>query len=167
MLDPQVAIQVYRGDLGMEGGRAQSVFAIDNDQVTLGLLTSQGKTNLTKGESMTLDDGTKITFTGAQPWVSLQTSYDPAQGWALISAIFLVAGLLTSLTIRRRRVWYRIRSAESASGEDDVGRTLIDIGGLARTDQSGYGAEFGSLVALATVPGPSLQARPDADTGRG
>ena len=167
MLDPQVAIEVYRGDLGMEGGRAQSVFAIDNDQVTLGLLTSQGKTNLTKGESMTLDDGTKITFTGAQPWVSLQTSYDPAQGWALISAIFLVAGLLTSLTIRRRRVWYRIRSAESASGEDDVGRTLIDIGGLARTDQSGYGAEFGSLVALATVPGPSLQARPDADTGRG
>ncbi len=109
MLDPQVAIQVYRGDLGMEGGRAQSVFAIDNDQVALGLLTSQGKTNLTKGESMTLDDGTKITFTGAQPWVSLQTSYDPAQGWALISAIFLVAGLLTSLTIRRRRVWYRIR----------------------------------------------------------
>ena len=167
MLDPQVAIEVYRGDLGMEGGRAQSVFAIDNDQVALGLLTSQGKTNLTKGQSMTLDDGTKITFTGAQPWVSLQTSYDPAQGWALISAIFLVAGLLTSLTIRRRRVWYRIRPAESASGEDDVGRTLIDIGGLARTDQSGYGAEFGSLVALATPTGPARQTRPDMDTGRG
>jgi cytochrome c biogenesis protein len=162
-LDPQVAIEVYRGDLGMEGGHSQSVFAIDANQVALGLLVSQGRANLAVGESMTLDDGTKITFTGAQPWVSLQTSYDPAQGWALVSAVCLVAGLLLSLTVRRRRVWYRIRpnpassgtpSTVPGSGSDPGGRTLIDIGGLARTDQAGYGAEFSSLVALAPATGP-------------
>jgi cytochrome c biogenesis protein len=166
MLDPQVAVEVYRGDLGMEGGRAQSVFAIDNNQVALGLLVSQGRSNLTKGESMTLGDGTKITFTGAEPWVSLQTSYDPAQGWALVSAIFLVAGLLTSLTIRRRRVWYRIGPAEPDSDDGADPRTLIDIGGLARTDQAGYGTEFDSLVALADVDESSGSHRSDADPGR-
>ena len=162
-LDPQVAIEVYRGDLGMEGGHSQSVFAIDANQVALGLLVSQGQANLAVGESMTLDDGTKITFTGAQPWVSLQTSYDPAQGWALVSAVCLVAGLLLSLTVRRRRVWYRIGPNPASSGtpltvpgsgSEPGGRTLIDIGGLARTDQAGYGAEFSSLVALAPVTGP-------------
>jgi cytochrome c biogenesis protein len=178
-LDPKVAVEVYRGDLGMEGGQVQSIFAIDTNQVSLGLLNSQGRANLAVGQSMTLDDGTKITFTGADPWVSLQTSYDPAQGWALVSAIFLVAGLLLSLTVRRRRVWYRISPMragsevrDGAGGTDvDAGadpptgaralavvvspgphRTLIDIGGLARTDQAGYGAEFGSLVAIAAGP---------------
>ena len=183
-LAPMVAVEVYRGDLGMETGKTQSVFAIDNDQVSNGLLVSQGQANLEPGQSMTLDDGTKITFTGAKPWVSLQTSYDPAQGWALVSAIFLVAGLLLSLTIRRRRVWYRIRPEESDGeggdgaavgstvdaggagvGDEAAGsnggrprRTLIEVGGLARTDQAGYGEEFGSLVALAG--GTPTTARP-------
>ncbi|HET8590653.1 MAG TPA: cytochrome c biogenesis protein ResB [Nakamurella sp.] len=173
LLAPAVAVEVYRGDLGMEGGRSQSVFAIDTDQVSLGLLKSQGRANLTPGESMTLSDGTVITFTGAKPWVSLQTSYDPAQGWALVFAILLVAGLLTSLTIKRRRVWYRIRPAASGAGSPgsepgarpaggdrtlspgsaDAVRTgagsVVEIGGLARTDQAGYGAEFSALVAIA------------------
>lgn len=172
MLAPGVAIQVYQGDLGVDNGQAQSVFAIDNDQVTKGLLVSQGRKNLTVGQSMTLHDGTVITFTGAKDYVTLQTSYDPAQGWALVFAILLVAGLLTSLTIKRRRVWYRItpmrRPAVDAEGAgrtlspdagagDAAGDTIgtvcsaVEVGGLARTDQAGYGAEFGSLVELAGV----------------
>jgi cytochrome c biogenesis protein len=172
-LRPMVAIEVYRGDLGMEGGRPQSVFAIDNNQVALKLLVSQGRANLAVGQSMTLDDGTKITFTGAQPWVSLQTSYDPAQGWALVSAIFLVAGLLVSLTVRRRRVWYRIRPADAMPGSAGpvARRTLIDVGGLARTDQAGYGGEFSSLVELAAPerrpPAPDDSTAPGAASRKG
>jgi cytochrome c biogenesis protein len=179
LLAPAVAVEVYRGDLGMEGGRSQSVFAIDTDQVSLGLLKSQGRANLTPGQSMTLSDGTVITFTGAKPWVSLQTSYDPAQGWALVFAILLVAGLLTSLTIKRRRVWYRIRPVEPGAGGAADGRTLspdgawstVQVGGLARTDQAGYGSEFSSLVAIAgTEDAPPTElievAAPDGDPGR-
>lgn len=151
LLAPAVAIEVYRGDLGVDQGEPQSIFSIDTRQVDKGLLTSQGRANLAVGESMTLDDGTVITFTGAKNFVSLQTSYDPVQGFALLFAILLVAGILTSLTIKRRRVWYRVTPlVPGEEGDPKLGRrALVEIGGLARTDQAGYGAEFASLVALA------------------
>lgn len=182
---PGVAIQIYRGDMGLETGQAQSIFSIDQNQVANGKLVKLNRANLAPGESMSLDDGTRITFSGYKQWVSLQTSYDPAQGWALIFAITLLIGLMTSLTIKRRRVWYRIsggpgsasaggasddaagthgavtpRSDETASmragplsdptrNVGDVGRVKVEVGGLARTDQAGYGDEFDKLVALA------------------
>lgn len=168
---PGVAIQIYRGDLGMETGKAQSIFAIDSDQVANGKLVKLNRANLAPGESMKLDDGTKITFTGYKEWVSLQTSYDPAQGWALVFAITLLVGLMSSLTIKRRRVWYRISGVDkdaggggAAAGEPAPAgagglaaatrtvavedRIRVDIGGLARTDQAGYGDEFTKLVGL-------------------
>ncbi len=172
---PGVAIQIYRGDLGMETGKAQSIFAIDSDQVANGKLVKLNRANLAPGESMKLDDGTKITFTGYKEWVSLQTSFDPAEGWALVFAISLLVGLMSSLVIKRRRVWFRIspqgNDSDAVGGIDDPARasgdggvsvatrtvtgedrSRVDIGGLARTDQAGYGAEFTKLVAL--VDGP-------------
>jgi cytochrome c biogenesis protein len=154
---PGVAIQVYRGNMGMESGKAQSIFSIDPNQVANGQLVKLNRANLAPGESMKLDDGSKITFTGYKQWVSLQTSYDPAQGWALVFAISLLVGLMVSLTIKRRRVWFRISSpmaAANTSSEpsrtvESADRITVDIGGLARTDQAGYGEEFTRLVALA------------------
>jgi cytochrome c biogenesis protein len=161
--NPGVAVDVYRGDLGMEGGRAQSVFSIDTSQVDKGLLTKQARANLMVGESITLDDGTQITFTGFNEWVSLQTSFDPAQVWALIFAVTMLVGLMVSLIFKRRRVWFRLRPAAvpGAAGADpsDVpdraaaraapaDRTVVEVGGLARTDQAGYGEEFATLAVL-------------------
>ncbi len=149
--NPGVAVDVYRGDLGMEGGRSQSVFAIDTDQVDKGALVKQARANLMPGESVSLDDGTVITFTGYNEWVSLQTSYDPAQGWALVFAVTLLVGLMISLVIKRRRVWFRMYQADPGPTSHTGGadRTVVEIGGLARTDQAGYGEEFGSLAELA------------------
>ena len=45
--------------------------------------------------------------------------------------------------IKRRRFWVR---ATPAKGDDGDGRTVILFGGLARTDQAGYGEEFGRLT---------------------
>jgi cytochrome c biogenesis protein len=151
MLAPAVAVEVYRGDLGLDHGAPQSIFAIDTTQVDKGLLVSQGRANLNLGESMTLPDGTTITFTGAKDFVSLQTSYDPVQGYALIFAILLIGGILSSLTIKRRRVWYRVTPLTAGTpGDPKLGSgSRVQIGGLARTDQAGYGGEFESLVALA------------------
>ena len=172
---PGVAIQVYRGDMGMETGKAQSIFSIDPTQVATGKLVKLNRANLAPGESMKLDDGTTVTFTGYKQWVSLQTSYDPAQGFALVFAISLLIGLMVSLTIKRRRVWFRVtgpaasgigaagdggRVAQDPAAPDTAvsdlrrtvetdGRITVDIGGLARTDQAGYGEEFGRLVDLA------------------
>ena len=57
----------------------------------------------------------------------------------LLFAVLIILGLGVSLTVKRRRVWVR------ATPQDD-GRTLVEVGGLARTDQAGYGEEFTRLA---------------------
>ena len=147
--NPGVAVDVYRGDLGLEGGRSQSVFSIDTNQVDKGALVKQARSNLMPGESVTLDDGTSIAFTGYNEWVSLQTSYDPAQGFALVFAVTMLIGLMISLVIKRRRVWFRLSPVDPVPPTGRGDRTVVEVGGLARTDQAGYGEEFGTLAALA------------------
>ena len=43
--------------------------------------------------------------TARVPFVNLQVSHDPGQIWVLVFAITMMAGLLVSLLVRRRRVW--------------------------------------------------------------
>jgi cytochrome c biogenesis protein len=79
----------------------------------------------------------------------LQTSYDPAQVWALIFAVTLLVGLMVSLVFKRRRVWFRLRAVpELTAHPDRRDRTVVQVGGLARTDQAGYGEEFATLAGL-------------------
>ena len=141
-LAPAVAIDVLRGDLGIDSGRGQSIFSVDQSMVDSGALKRVARQNLRAGETMKLDDGTEITFEGLRPWVNLQISHDPTQLWVLAFALLIVIGLGTSLTIKRRRIWVR---ATPATGDDAAGRTVVAVGGLARTDQAGYGEEFARL----------------------
>lgn len=136
--DPAVAIDVYRGDLGTDSGRGQSIFSIDQKMVADGKLAKVARENLRQGEQLTLDDGTVIRFDGVRDWVSLQVSHDPTQVWVLLFSVLVILGLGVSLSIKRRRVWVR-----AAPGGD--GRTVVEVGGLARTDQAGYGEEFTSV----------------------
>jgi cytochrome c biogenesis protein len=91
-----------------------------------------------------------VRFDGVQRWVSLQVSHDPTQGWVLAFAILLIAGLGTSLLVKRRRVWVRATPSNTGTGGR---RTVVQVGGLARTDRAGYGEEFGALADdLLTAP---------------
>lgn len=72
--------------------------------------------------------------------MSLQVSHDPAQIWVLVFAITMMAGLLVSLVIRRRRIWVKIRRDEDGSA------LTVEMGGLARTDNAGWGEEFDRLI---------------------
>ena len=49
-----------------------------------------------------------------------------------------MGGLVLSLMIRRRRIWARVTT-------DDDQVTRVDLGGLAKTDRSGWGREFDEL----------------------
>ncbi|MCP2272140.1 cytochrome c biogenesis protein ResB [Actinokineospora diospyrosa] len=138
--DPAVAVDVMRGDLGIDSGRGQSIFQIDQSLVDSGRLTRVARENLKIGGAITLDDGTKVTFDGVVPWVSLQVSHDPTQVWVLVAAVAMILGLGVSLTVRRRRLWVR-------ASPDESGSTVVRVGGLARTDQAGYGEEFHRLAA--------------------
>jgi cytochrome c biogenesis protein len=137
--DPAVAIDIYRGDAGLDSGRPQSLFTLDSRLIEQKRLTKVKRTNLTLGQEVRLDDGTVVRFDKATPFVNLQVSHDPAQVWVLVSAMTMMAGLLVSLIVRRRRVWARITP-------DGTGTVKVELGGLARTDNSGWGGEFDSLT---------------------
>ena len=65
MQDPAVAIDIYRGDAGLDTGRAQSIFSLDSALMHSGQLQKIERVNLLQGDSVTLDDGTTVTFDGA------------------------------------------------------------------------------------------------------
>lgn len=171
--NPAVAIDIYQGDSGLDTGRPQNVYSLDQKLINQGRLLKKERVNLQQGEQANLEDGTSVKFDGYQRWVSLQVSHDPAQKWVLVSAIAMLAGLLVSLLIKRRRVWARItplaatqlsdaapRSPASSEEpvnatsptEDDpssvgVRRSVVEMAGLARTDQAGWGEGFPGMVA--------------------
>ena len=146
--DPEVAIDVLRGDLGLDDGRGQSIFEVDQAQVDSGELVRVARVNLLPGQEVTLDDGTVVRFDGLRDWVNLQISHDPGQSWVLVFAVTMLLGLAASLGVRRRRFWARLTPSERP------GRTVVELGGLARTDRAGYGEEFDHLSTELLGPGP-------------
>ncbi|AOS61329.1 cytochrome c biogenesis protein ResB [Actinoalloteichus hymeniacidonis] len=157
--EPMVAVDVMRGDLGNNSGRGQSIFEIDAQMVEDGELERVARENLAVGEQIDLPDGTSVRFDGVQRWVSLQVSYDPAQFWVLVASVVILGGLGLSLGVKRRRLWVRLTPQTDGP---DAGRTVVEFGGLARTDQAGYGEEFHQLTTElldrlgdAGVPSPS------------
>jgi cytochrome c biogenesis protein len=139
MNNPAVAVDIYRGDTGLDTGRPQSLFSLDPRLIEQGRLTREQRVNLRAGEQVRLADDTMVRFDGAVPFVNVQVSHDPAQLWVLVFALTMMAGLLVSLVVRRRRLWVRIAPAAVA------GTVSVELGGLARTDNSGWGDEFERL----------------------
>jgi cytochrome c biogenesis protein len=150
--DPEVAVDVLRGDLGLDDGRGQSIFTVDRGKLDTGELTRVARENMRPGEEITLDDGTRVRFDGVRDWVSLQVSHDPAQAWVLVSAIFVLVGLMLSLAVRRRRFWVRLTPL--------AGGTHVEFGGLARTDRAGYGEEFDRLTTRVLGRSDETEDRP-------
>jgi cytochrome c biogenesis protein len=142
---PAVAIDIYRGDTGLDSGRPQSLFTLDPRLIEQGRLTKEKRVNLRVGEQVRIDQGpaagTVVRFDGAVPFVNLQVSHDPGQTWVLVFAITMMAGLVVSLLVRRRRVWVRLTPVTDAPGTVN-----LELGGLARTDNSGWGDEFERLT---------------------
>lgn len=137
---PAVAVDIYRGDTGLDTGRPQSLFGLDPRLIEQGRLVKVARVNLGAGESVRLDDGAEVRFDDAVPFINLQVSHDPGQLWVLLSAATMMAGLVVSLIVRRRRVWIRISPVGPAT-------VSVELGGLARTDNSGWGDEFERLTA--------------------
>lgn len=134
MRDPAMAIDVYRGDAGLDTGRGQSLFSLDPGLLHSGQLQKIERVNLSVGESITLDDGTKIQFDGAKEFANLQVSHDPTQPWVLAATIVTLIGMVGSVSIKRRRIWVRFY--------EETGGTRVVTAGLARTDRAGWGEEY-------------------------
>lgn len=139
MNDPAVAIDIYRGDAGLDTGRSQNLFSLDRDLMHSGQLKKEDRVNLRAGEVATLADGTKVEFLGAKEYVNLQVSHDPTQLWVLGVSMVMLAGLVLSVAVKRRRVWIRMIPVSDT-------QTRVVFGGLARTDKAGWGDEFDEIV---------------------
>jgi cytochrome c biogenesis protein len=137
--NPAVAIDIYKGDTGLDTGRPQSLFSLDPRLIEQNRLTKKARVNLRAGQDTRLDDGTVVRFDGAVPFINVQVSHDPAQVWVLVFALTMMAGLLVSLVVRRRRIWVRLTPA-------GPGTVSVELAGLARTDNSGWGDEFERLT---------------------
>lgn len=157
--DPAVAIDIYRGDNGLDTGVGQSLYDLDPTLVHSGQLQRIDRVNLLQGESVTLDDGTEVTFNGANEYANFQVSHDPTQGWMLGAALSMIVSLVASLMIRRRRIWVRLRPGA------EPGVTLVETAGLARTDHAGWGKEYEVLHRrLLGLPDPDDD-EPEEDAG--
>ena len=159
MDDPAVSVDVYVGDAGLDTGRPQNVFVLDQSLVADGRLEKVSRVQLTPGSEATVDTGdgeVKVRFDGAAEYANYQISRDPTQVWALLAAAVMLAGLAGSLAIKRRRIWVRLRPGAPAAGE---AVTHVEIAGLARTDRAGWGREFDDIAAAI------LGLEPDDDEG--
>jgi cytochrome c biogenesis protein len=153
-LRPEVSLVSYAGNLGLNTGESQSVYQLDLSGMHQLPVQPQP---LAIGQSMQLPGGAgKVTFTGYRQWVSLAITYDPGQLPALISAAAALLGLILSFMVRRRRVFVR-----AAAGPD--GATVVELGGLARSDVAGgFETEFAELSAELRTAQDGTDAPPDA-----
>jgi cytochrome c biogenesis protein len=151
--NPELAMSVWEGDL-YPGGRPSSVYTLDTDHLSR-VNTADGKPlliRLAPGQTYELPGGRgSITFDSVRRWAGLSVRYDPGKIIALVGAVAALLGLIASLTIRRRRVFVRVRPAVAPAGvgpgaDPAARRTVVTIGGLAKGEDAGLGATVEDLL---------------------
>jgi cytochrome c biogenesis protein len=156
---PALILTGFAGSLGVDSGRAQSVYRLDTSAMTQ--LRSGGKpwsVALRPGQTAALPDARgSITFTGAREYGAFRVAHDPGGPIVLAAMVIALAGLVTTLSLRQRRVWVRVRRAPG-------GGSLVDVGALARNQAAGTRAEFPHLVQV--LRSQTLLTPTDAQGGR-
>lgn len=144
LINPQLTLNSYFGDLGLDDGAPQNVFELDvKDLTPLNARNlDAGGITLAPGTTFTLPDGKgSISFDGVKRYVGVDIHHNPGQLYALIFALLAVAGLIISLYVNRRRVWIR-------TGTHEDGRTMVEYGLLARGEDHRLSAEAAAIRKL-------------------
>lgn len=137
LFEPELNLNSYYGDLGLDEGTPQNVYVLDTDG--LAELNSRsleaGGITLTPGESYELPEGKgTISFDGVKRYVGLDIHYDPGKWGVGFFSILALVALIVSLFVRRRRAWVR-----GTPGPD--GSTMVEYGLLARGEDFGLREE--------------------------
>ncbi|MDI3213100.1 cytochrome c biogenesis protein ResB [Arthrobacter sp. AL12] len=144
LFNPQLTLNSYYGDLGLDDGAPQNVFELDVKKLTPlnARNLDAGGITLSPGTSYTLPDGKgTISFGGVKRYIGVDIHHNPGQLYALIFALLAVAGLVTSLYVNRRRVWVR-------TGTHADGRTMVEYGLLARGEDHRLAGEAAAIRRL-------------------
>ncbi|NMR32398.1 cytochrome c biogenesis protein ResB [Crystallibacter degradans] len=135
--NPQLNLNSYTGDLGLDDGNPVSVYQLDTTELTQlnGRDLPDGGIVLGAYQTYELPDGKgSITFEGLKRYVALDIVYDPGKAGALVFTTLALLGLIITLTTARRRVWIR-------AGQHEDGRTMIEYGLLARGEDHSLAKE--------------------------
>lgn len=161
LFNPQLSLNSYYGDLGLDTGSPQNVFEVDvKDLTPLNARNlDAGGITLSPGSTYTLPDGKgSISFDGVKRYVGVDIHHNPGQLYALIFALLAVAGLILSLYVNRRRAWVR-------TGTHDDGRTMVEYGLLARGEDHRLAGEAAAIRTLLAQEW-GLAADPQQDSQR-
>ncbi|BDZ39399.1 cytochrome c biogenesis protein ResB [Microbacterium suwonense] len=150
---PLLTLDVYQGDLGIDGGNPVSVYQLDTEDMTKlnGRGTDVKSIQLQPGETADLPNGLgTVTFENEAPagatdftqsvkrYVSLQIHHDDSVIWVLAFALLALAGLGLALFVPRRRMWVK------ATASDDT--IHLEYAGLARGEDPTLAAAVDDLV---------------------
>ena len=179
---PALVLEAFKGDLGLDSGVPQSVYELDTDNLEpVGGTPERSTKPLEPGDTWELPGGGSVEFVGVEQWATFQVSRDPGKGLALGAAIAVIAGLLLSLTVRRRRIWVRLSPAppvgsdapsppdaadapdaadrpDAADAPDPTGpgpaRTVVAVGGLAQRGADAFAEEFTAVTERLRAAAP-------------
>jgi cytochrome c biogenesis protein len=162
LINPQLTLNSYYGDLGLDDGSPQNVFELDVKSLTPlnARNLDAGGITLAPGSTYTLPDGKgSISFDSVKKYVGVDIHHNPGQLYVLVFALLAVSGLIVSLYINRRRVWVR-------TGTHTDGRTMVEYGLLARGEDHRLAAEAATIRKLLSdewqVPEEQVPEKPDA-----
>ncbi len=144
LFNPQLSLNSFYGDLGLDKGQPQNVFELDvkNLKPLNNRELAAGGITLAPGATYTLPEGKgSITFDGVKRYIGVDIHHNPGQQYALIFALVAVAGLVVSLYLNRRRVWVR-------TGTHADGRTMVEFGLLARGEDHRLANESAAIKEL-------------------
>jgi cytochrome c biogenesis protein len=134
LIRPVLVVLAYQGDL--QANRAQSVFTLDRSKLEpLG----DRPVLLVPGQSRKLANGMTVSFTGLKQYSVLTLARDPGVPVVAVAAALLLAGLIPSLYVTRRRVWVR-------AATDGAGGTRVELAGLALQGKAAFEAELARLA---------------------
>lgn len=143
-LNPQLNLNSYVGDLGLDKGVPQNVYNLDVTNLTQinGRDLPAGGITLAPGGTYTLPGGQgTISFDGLKRYIGVDIRTTPGQTGVLVFSLLAVAGLMTSLFVNRRRVWVRA----GTHGDDS---TTVEYGLLARGEDHRLAAEARAIHQL-------------------
>ncbi len=151
LIEPQLALSFYTGDLGLDGGVPKNAYEIDVSTLTP-MTQSNGDQVLLRmspGDSAALPDGSTVSFDGVKRYAAFDVKHDPFQTFTLVMALLAVLGLTLSLFVPRRRLWVRVITPEA-------GPAVLEVAGLARSEDHQVDVAVADLVRrLGEDPDPS------------
>lgn len=152
---PALFLTAYHGDLGMNSGIPQNVYQLQTRKMKQYKNGSQPlRSLLVPGDTMKLPGGGSLTFDGVRTWASFTISHQSGNEAALVSGAAAILGLAGSLFIQRRRVWVRAVRTEG-------GDTLVEMGGLGRSESARIAGEIGDIALQLQPDAPAKPEEPD------